>query len=1433
MARRPSSADIVAGANEIRQRTQARIDSNADLHAKEPSGKKGGGWFSRKKKDKNVDDQKDLKAEMKMDEHKITVDELVARFGTNVENGMTESAVEARRREEGENKLTPPAQTPEWVKLLQTQTGFFSLLLWFGAILCFVGFALKNDNENLILGIVLAIVVVATGLFSYYQERKSSDLMNSFKEMMAEQTVVVRDGQSSKLDARLLVRGDIVELKGGDKVPADVRVLSCSDDTKVDNASLTGESEAIKREAKCTHENPLETRNLCFFGTYIPAGSARCMVVNIGDHTVMGRIASLTLQTENVETPIAKEIEHFVRIVSGVAIILGISFFAIGAALGTEWVTNLVFMIGIIVANVPEGLLATVTVCLSLTAKSMASKEVLVKNLEGVETLGSTSCICSDKTGTLTQNIMTVAHLVYDLQIWDVESTMASENFNDKDPSFIALSRCATLCNKAVFDVNSKTDSSGNPVPFQQEVELGDGSKEKRVMWKPIGDASESAMIKFCQSKWDIIKEREKSPLHPKGIIPFNSANKYQVHVHWDETSSQYIDVLKGAPERVTQRCGTILINGEEVPLTAEHIKQIDQLQLDLSRRGMRVLGFAEKRLDPARYPKDYSFDAQDVNFPIGEPDEAFQKQVALAKEGNSEPPSERMQEKLCYIGMMALIDPPRPQVPGAVEVCKGAGIKVIMVTGDHPETAKAISKKVGIIWGETSDDIALRNEQNGLREGMPGWEDPDYAPAIVVPGWDISVDTPEDIWDDILAHPQVVFARTSPQQKLIIVENCQKRGHVVAVTGDGVNDSPALKKADIGIAMGIMGTDVSKEAADMILLDDNFASIVKGIEEGRLIFDNLKKSIAYTLSSNIPEISPFLAFILVQIPLPLSTVLILLVDLGTDMVPAISMAWENPEADIMGRNPRDAAVDRLVTVKLISFAYLQIGVIQALSGFYTYLTVLNDYGYNPKVLPGLGAVDAWGKNTLTCQVRGGAWRNFEGAMCPCFHNAALHPYICGAEQKNWFESLYQRNYVITKCQAAGFVFWDEDTRISYVDPATGTSHEDVAPTNDKCAFPAKNLFGQLTDEPGNWNGWDASTYLSNGQLFTGTTTTSGQPTRASLEALRNRDCPLASQDTCPFYYEYLPYRAVQSAFFKRDWMANRVNDDDTPGLGEKISEAIFFAYQPIGKYTLWEAGQNVKTKTQMGHISDVMDVSTHTTNPNKITKTNFNAGFLDQSVDLPWLSTNELSNTFVGDIVDANFNEATGATSSTAARDMAIALIQKQRCGQRVTGSAEITTTAASELANATSFKCYSNENPDLLLLNTVSRMSQRESLANAQTASFIGIIIVQWADLVICKTRWLSLRSQGMRNPIMNFALVFEVLLGAVLCYISAITAIGTRPLRVTHWFCAMPFSAIIVIYDEIRKYLMRQSSSVSTDKVSGRSVRHPGWLERFTYY
>lgn len=856
-------------------------------------------------------DMEDLKQEVSMDEHKIPIEELYIRLGTNPETGLTTQQAKEIYERDGPNALTPPKKIPEWVKFCKNLFGGFALLLWIGAVLCFIAYSIQAGtfdeapDDNLYLGIVLAVVVIVTGCFSYYQEARSSKIMESFKNMVPQYATILRENQKYTLPAEEVVAGDIVEVKGGDRIPADIRVIS-GQGFKVDNSSLTGESEPQTRSPELTNENPLETRNLAFFSTNCVEGAGRGVVINTGDRTIMGRIANLASGLEMGDTPIAREIAHFIHIITSVAVFLGVSFFVIAFILGYYWLDAVIFLIGIIVANVPEGLLATVTVCLTLTAKRMASKNCLVKNLEAVETLGSTSTICSDKTGTLTQNRMTVAHMWFDNQIIEADTTedQSGIQYDKTSTGWKALSRVACLCSRAEF----KAGQDSVPI-LKREC---------------VGDASESAILKCMElAIGNVSAYRQRNTKVCE--IPFNSTNKYHVTIHEteDSTDPSYLLCMKGAPERVLDRCSTIFIDDKEKVLDEEMKEAFNNAYLELGGLGERVIGFCDYKLPTDQYPIGYPFDADEQNFPI---------------------------DGLRFLGLVSMIDPPRAAVPDAVAKCRSAGIKVIMVTGDHPITAKAIAKAVGIIseGNETVEDIAQRLN-------IPVDEvNPNDAKAAVVHGSELREMTSDQLDDVLINHTEIVFARTSPQQKLIIVEGCQRMGAIVAVTGDGVNDSPALKKADIGVAMGIAGSDVSKQAADMILLDDNFASIVTGVEEGRLIFDNLKKSIAYTLTSNIPEITPFLFFILCDIPLPLGTVTILCIDLGTDMVPAISLAYETAESDIMKRQPRNPLKDKLVNERLISMSYGQIGMMQAAAGFFVYFVIMGENGFWPSTLLGL-----------------------------------------------------------------------------------------------------------------------------------------------------------------------------------------------------------------------------------------------------------------------------------------------------------------------------------------------------------------------------------------------------------------------------------------------------------------------------------------------
>ncbi|MFC2136268.1 cation-translocating P-type ATPase, partial [Bacteroidota bacterium] len=677
----------------------------------------------------------------------------------------------------------------------------------------------------------------------------------------------MRDGKEVEILAEELVPGDVIYLSEGDKIPADARLID-QHSLKVDNSSLTGESEPQLRCFDCTHENILESRNMVFSGTLVQSGTGSAIVYATGMNTQIGRIAQLTKETKKVVTPIRKELNHFIKIISIIAIILGVVFFFLSIALGHRLVGSLIFSIGIIVANVPEGLLPTVTLALSMASRKMAKKNALIKHLESVETLGSTTVICTDKTGTITQNRMFVHSLFINLQ------EVHEKEHPDSIDGFDKVLGVSVLCNNAKLD--SKKDFY-------------------------IGDPTEGALLTFANHYADIRKIYNDQPRLDE--MPFDSQTKCMITLNKSKKNSSY---LKGAPEVVLEKCSKIIINNNLKELDENTRTIIDRHYQDLASKGERVLALAYR-------------------------------------ESNKEIDT----EGFIFIGLVGIIDPPRPEIPEAIAKCEAAGIKVIMITGDYSLTAEAIAKMTGIIDEGSNSTIITGEELTKLSE---------------------------DELRDVLRKDNIIFARTSPIQKLRIVQALQANGEIVAVTGDGVNDAPALKNADIGIAMGIIGTDVAKEASNMILLDDNFATIVNAVEQGRTIYANIRKFIAYILTSNVPEILPFIAFVLLKIPLPLTVVLILAIDLGTDLLPALGLGQEKPESDVMKEPPRSRK-ERLLSPQLLFMSYGIIGMIQAAAGFFSFFVVLYAGGWTwgtqmPMTDPlYMKAVTAFFASIVICQI--------------------------------------------------------------------------------------------------------------------------------------------------------------------------------------------------------------------------------------------------------------------------------------------------------------------------------------------------------------------------------------------------------------------------------------------------------------------------------
>lgn len=845
-----------------------------------------------------------LKEETQTGVHFLTHKQLEAVFRTNLKDGLTESHAMELLERNGPNQLKELKGTSYWKVFRHNLFGWFQCVLWCGAILNFIAyfFSLKkstddvheghSSNEYLYLGCVITITVIGTGLFGFYQEAKNMAVMSGFEKLVPPDAIVIREGIQKIIPNNALVVGDIVEMTGGEVVPADVRILSCSN-FKTDMASLTGESIPITHTVECTNENPLESKNMAYFSCPVIEGTARGLVVDTGEMTQIGKIAGLVTGLKKEETPISKEITYFVKLICGVAFAFGFLFFLMVFFIHRNWIMALQYMLGIILANVPEGLIVTLTVCMTLSAKQLKKKNCMAKTLQAVETLGSTSAICSDKTGTLTENRMSVSHLFCNYKIYD-----------KSDHSAISLSPYIRLCFAASLNLKATFTHDTMKMPV-----------EKR---KIIGDASESAILRYMEKNRSATKIRAENPKVAE--IPFSSAYKYQVTIHQLQSTQSYYLVMKGAPEIILEFCIYVMTEAGPMPTNAHVKKELKENFIKLANMGERVIGYGDLHLPINEYPLGYKFDTQTRNFPL---------------------------EDLTFLGAISMIDPPRREVKSAISLCRQAGIKVTMVTGDHPVTALAISRKIGTITMPTAYDYAFEHhiEVTDVPTHMKN-----QFHAAVITGDELRKMSACDLKHAIIKYAELTFARTSPQQKLFIVENYQALHYVVAVTGDGVNDSPALKKADIGIAMGINGTEVSKQAADMILLDDNFASIVLGVEEGRRIFDNLKKTIAYTLTSNTPEMLPFVLYACLGIPLPLSLMLILVINVGTDLLPAMSLAYETSEQDIMKIPPRKSS-DHLVNRVLIFMAYFQIGLIQFCAGMYAYYVTFAGEGFFPRSL--------------------------------------------------------------------------------------------------------------------------------------------------------------------------------------------------------------------------------------------------------------------------------------------------------------------------------------------------------------------------------------------------------------------------------------------------------------------------------------------------
>ncbi|MBW2160486.1 MAG: cation-translocating P-type ATPase [Deltaproteobacteria bacterium] len=744
--------------------------------------------------------------------HTLPVDTVLSHLSSSP-HGLTEAKVEHRLDLYGPNELEAADRISPWAILFeQFKDVLIIILLIATAISAFLGHGVE--------AIAIAVIVLFAVLLGFIQEYRAERAIEALKEMAAPTVTVIRDGQEIELPARELVPGDLILLRAGDKVAADARLVE-SVNLQADEAALTGESVPVEKNTEPLDGEDLalgDRSNMVFGGTIATYGRGRAVVVGTGMNTQFGRIAQMLQSVESGKTPLQRTLDKLGRVLAVAALVVVAAIVAMGMLRGQPLLEMFIFGIALAVAVVPEALPAVVTISLAIGVQRMVKRNALVRRLSAVEALGSTSVICSDKTGTLTKDEMTVR------QLYTPERTLTISGSGYAPEGELSLDGLAV-----------------EPSPQETELLLAAAlvsdahlvRDDTHGAWHIKGDPTEGAMI-VAAAKSGLHKDDLDLEFPRIGEIPFTSEAKRMTTLH--SIANGQVAYAKGAPETILDSCSRQLTAPGEVALgDADRDKILEAVQ-QMAGEALRVLAVARK----------------------------------------ADATLEDAEHDMTFLGLLGMIDPPRPEARAAVERCEQAGIRVVMITGDHPLTAAAVARELGL-----------------------------FKAGRAVTGAEL-----EDMSDEELernVETIEVYSRVSPADKLRVVTALQERGHVAAMTGDGVNDAPALKKADIGIAMGITGTDVSKEAAAMTLLDDNFASIVAAVEEGRGIFENIKKYLMYLLSSNIGEIGLMAGATVAGLPLPLTAVQILYVNLATDGLPALALSVDPPEDDLMQRQPRNA----------------------------------------------------------------------------------------------------------------------------------------------------------------------------------------------------------------------------------------------------------------------------------------------------------------------------------------------------------------------------------------------------------------------------------------------------------------------------------------------------------------------------------------------
>ena len=826
--------------------------------------------------------------------YKLLPEEVYRELKTSTE-GLSQEEAKKRLSKYGLNQIEEIKGKPLIYTFLANFYHLLALLLWGTSALAFIAGIPQ-------LGFAIIAVIIINGIFSFWQEYEAEKAIEALKKILPAKAKVIRDGTEEEMLASRLVPGDVLVLDEGDKISADARLVESSQ-MKVDSSTLTGESKPVRKVENSIIEDGqtfIGMPNIVFTGTSVSSGSGRAVVFSTGKETEFNKIASLTQAVKDEPSPLQKQMNTLTRIIAIIGISMGFILFVVNV-----WVVQFpltvafIFAIGLTVACVPEGLLPTVTLALAAAAKKMVGENALIKRLSSVETLGSTNVICTDKTGTLTKNEMTVRRIWIPKEIIEVTGAGYSpegeflhegrEISHREVRELKLLMRSATFCNDAKI-IPPKMETPNSATPKNEDLKdsvksvdfdsSGTSEKFQEGEWSILGDPTEaSLLVAALKNGFNWEGEIKKSPRIVE--LPFDSKRKAMSSIHSKENKN--VAYVKGAPKKIIGLCNEISIDGSPLPFREKEKQKVIKKHDELAASGLRILAMAYRDL-----PKDF----KDFS-------------------------PETVEKNMVFLGMMAMQDPPRPEVYPAVRKCHHAGIKIIMITGDYGLTARSIAEEIGIVKGK----------------------------CRILKGKELDQMSDEELLAVLRSGGNVIFARAVPEHKMRIASLLEGENEIVAMTGDGVNDAPALKKADIGVSMGITGTDVAKEASDMVLTDDNFATIVSAIKEGRTIYENIRKFITYIFTHETAEILPFILMVLFKIPLPIGVMQILAIDLGTDTLPALALGMGPSEADVMDRPPRPRR-EKLLNLPVLLRGYVFLGLIEALLVISGYFWVLYSGGW-------------------------------------------------------------------------------------------------------------------------------------------------------------------------------------------------------------------------------------------------------------------------------------------------------------------------------------------------------------------------------------------------------------------------------------------------------------------------------------------------------